>query len=349
MIISPFQVLSRHEPARFVEGLQFPGVNPEAADDAMADIIVPDVLIDDMRDLQLPALARPEGRNDAKRLLVKHVHSDDRQAGDRGFHLLMGSDDLPIPDLRDAEPLRIRDLLQQDPASLPGSGETIDVLPDGFLHHVVAEDDHAFIIADKILCQCQGGRHPSCAILVLVGEAHPEILSAAQQLQEIPDVLAAGDDHDVRDPCLFQRLDGIIYHRLVEDREQVLVGDCSQRTEPGAEAARQDDPFHGDPLCAFMRESPAAAEDRRMPRERAFSTLRPASLGRGAAWGNSALVTGVMSAFGRPKTSAACRANSYREMGEGPATCTVPVCSRSARTAAARSSISAGALIWSGT
>ena len=55
---------------------------------------------------------------------------------------------------------------------------------------------------------------------------------------------AARDDHDVSDACGEEGLEGIVDHRLVEHREQVLVGHLGQGVEAGASAACQDYAFH---------------------------------------------------------------------------------------------------------
>ena len=55
---------------------------------------------------------------------------------------------------------------------------------------------------------------------------------------------AARDDHDVCDACCEEGLEGIVYHRFVVDREEVLVGDFCEGVEPGASAACEDDAFH---------------------------------------------------------------------------------------------------------
>ena len=70
--------------------------------------------------------------------------------------------------------------------------------------------------------------------LLLVGVAQAlqaELAPVAEQPQELAGVVAAGDDHDVVDAGLDQRLDRVVDHRLVVDRQQVLVGDAGQRVQ----------------------------------------------------------------------------------------------------------------------
>ena len=55
---------------------------------------------------------------------------------------------------------------------------------------------------------------------------------------------AARDDHDVCDACVKEGLEGVVDHRLVVDREQVLVGYFCEGVEAGASAACEDNTFH---------------------------------------------------------------------------------------------------------
>ena len=71
-----------------------------------------------------------------------------------------------------------------------------------------------------------------------------EMLAIGQQAQKITRVLAPGHHQDVANPRIHQRLDGVIDHRLVVDRQQVLVGDLGQRKQPASRTPRQYDALH---------------------------------------------------------------------------------------------------------
>ena len=72
----------------------------------------------------------------------------------------------------------------------------------------------------------------------------PNSFPLASRRRKSPELRPAGDDHDVLDPRVHQRLDRVIDHRPVVDRQQMLVGDFREREQAAARAARQDDAFH---------------------------------------------------------------------------------------------------------
>ena len=51
-----------------------------------------------------------------------------------------------------------------------------------------------------------------------------ECFSISQQLKKVAGRIATGDDHDVGNPSIHQRLNRIIDHRLVVDGQEMLVG-----------------------------------------------------------------------------------------------------------------------------
>ena len=74
----------------------------------------------------------------------------------------------------------------------------------------------------------QSQRIGDAALALLIGVidvAQPELFAIGQQPQKVSRVLAAGDDQDIPDPRIDQRLDGVIDHRFLVNRQQVLVGD----------------------------------------------------------------------------------------------------------------------------
>ena len=71
-----------------------------------------------------------------------------------------------------------------------------------------------------------------------------ELLPVSQQAEEIPCAVPAGDEEDLIDPGVYQRPDGIVDHRLVVDRQEMLVGHLGQRIHPRPQTSRQNDAFH---------------------------------------------------------------------------------------------------------
>ena len=110
---------------------------------------------------------------------------------------------------------------------------------------VVAEDDADSVAVDEMLGQAQGVGDAAFAFLVgVVDVLEAEVAAVGEKPQKVARILTAGDDEDVGDGGVHQRLNGIENHRLVVDRQQVLVGDAGQRVEARAGAAGEDDAFH---------------------------------------------------------------------------------------------------------
>ena len=89
---------------------------------------------------------------------------------------------------------------------------------------------------------------PERAALVAVRQVEPEVPAVAQQLDDVADALAADDDHHLADAHARQRVERVVDHRPVVDRQQVLVGDDREREQPGRRPAGKHEAFHrGEP------------------------------------------------------------------------------------------------------
>jgi hypothetical protein len=60
--------------------------------------------------------------------------------------------------------------------------------------------------------------------LVAVSEMNAKMLAVGEKLHHVPNALAADDDHDLSNAHPRQCGDGVIDHRPVVDRQEVLVG-----------------------------------------------------------------------------------------------------------------------------
>ena len=74
--------------------------------------------------------------------------------------------------------------------------------------------------------------------------AETELFAIGQQPQKVARILSAGDNQDIPDTRIDQSLDGVIDHRLLVNRQQVLVGDLGQREQPASRTSRQNDALH---------------------------------------------------------------------------------------------------------
>src|ERR1051325_8975314 len=64
--------------------------------------------------------------------------------------------------------------------------------------------------------------------------------AVTEQLQEVARGIAAGDDHDVGDAGVHERLNRIIDHRPIVYRQQVFIGHCRQWAQTRSEPACQN-------------------------------------------------------------------------------------------------------------
>ena len=113
------------------------------------------------------------------------------------------------------------------------------------LDDVVAQDDADLLPVGEMFGQRQRVGDAALAFLVgVVDVRQAELFAIRQQAQKIAGILAAGDDQNIADARIHQRLDRVVDHRLVVDRQQMFVGDLGQREQPAACSSGQDDTFH---------------------------------------------------------------------------------------------------------
>jgi len=64
---------------------------------------------------------------------------------------------------------------------------------------------------------------------------------------EAGEVVGRRDDQDVADAGQHQHRQGVVHHRLVVHRQQLLAQGQRGRVKPRARAAGENDPFHAEP------------------------------------------------------------------------------------------------------
>src|SRR5207244_11342556 len=97
----------------------------------------------------------------------------------------------------------------------------------------------------KGLGQAQGRRDSSLTFLVgIVQMLQAELFPVAQEPQKVACAVAARYQQDVGDSGVDQRLDWIVDHWLVVDREQMFVRHLGQGVEPRAKSPGENDAFH---------------------------------------------------------------------------------------------------------
>ena len=112
------------------------------------------------------------------------------------------------------------------------------------LDDVVAQHDTDWFIRSEVLNQRQRGGDSTFAFLVCVVEVlKTKRLSISQQFQKISGRISASDDHDVRNAGIDQRLNRVIDHRLIENRQEMFISDRCQRLQPRSESTCEYDTF----------------------------------------------------------------------------------------------------------
>ena len=165
--------------------------------------------------------------------------------------------------------LLLLEVREQDPRALLLLLEVLDERPQRAAEDVVGEHHDDGLAADEALRQPERLRDPALLLLVGVEEPVDAVrVTVAEQAEELPRVRSAGDEHELRDARVHERLDGVRHHRPVVEREQVLVRDPRQRIEPRALAARQNHALHAGGCYGLrvdqedeQRDEPAAGDE----------------------------------------------------------------------------------------
>ena len=142
---------------------------------------------------------------------------------------------LSFGDAQVVEVVVLGDVRENDARATLLGGEPLDGRPQRLLEDVVGQEHAAPVAADEALREPERFGDPARFVLVGVEETvDPVLLAVAQQPKELARVGAAGDEHQLGEPRLDERFDCIRHHRPVVQRQQVLVRDPRERSEPTA-------------------------------------------------------------------------------------------------------------------
>ena len=123
--------------------------------------------------------------------------------------------------------------------------EVLDDRLERALEDVVGEHHAHLVAGDEVLREPERLGDAARLLLVAVREQVEAVLAAvAEQAEELAGMRPAGDEHQLVDARLDERLDGVRDHRPVEERQQMLVRDPRERMEARAGAAGEDDALH---------------------------------------------------------------------------------------------------------
>ena len=90
------------------------------------------------------------------------------------------------------------------------------------IENVIAQNQRARVIADKIGADMEGLRETVGAGLYRVAQRHAEIRTIAQYAAELILILRGGDNQNVANACNHERGERIVDHWLVIDRHELF-------------------------------------------------------------------------------------------------------------------------------
>ena len=147
-------------------------------------------------------------------------------------------------ELDNAEPLRIADGIGEDRRPVVTVGRpTEDILEAMAVEDVVAEDERGAGAPEELAADDERLGEPLGPRLLGIGERHAKSAPVAEETLEVGQVVRRRDQEDVANPGQHQRREGIINHRLVVDREQLLRDRQRHRVEPRAGPTGKHDPL----------------------------------------------------------------------------------------------------------
>src|SRR6185437_12008438 len=133
--------------------------------------------------------------------------------GLRLFRFFLNADNSFALKHRHAEALGMRHFLQKDMRPASGALEVLAPADDIRLQNVVAQRNANRVPVSETLCEPQSVGDAAFALLIGIREmAQIEILTVAQQPQEISGAMSTGNQQNVADARIRERLDGIKHH-----------------------------------------------------------------------------------------------------------------------------------------
>ena len=155
-----------------------------------------------------------------------------------------------LVELGNAVTFRVRDAIAKDGGFMAFLGILDCVAQESCeaaaVEDVITEDQADAVIAyelltyNKSLCKTIG------AGLLSIFEPNAVVAAITEQALEAGEVVGCGDDKDVTYSRQHKCRDGVIYHRLVIDGQQLFANALGYGIEAGSTAACENDSFHGE-------------------------------------------------------------------------------------------------------
>ena len=176
---------------------------------------------------------------------------------------------VPVQD-GDAEPLRLRDLGQEDLGARPVPLELLDEPVQAFQQDVVTQVHHERLVADEVLRRQHGVGQAERRLLADVRDAESPGRSVLDGRTDLARRVA-DHDADLPDAGVRDGLQGMEQDRRVRDGDELLGVRVRDRAEPRPLPSREDERLH--PLIRTSRRAQVSAPRRAGPRTR--SRRRP--------------------------------------------------------------------------
>ena len=131
--------------------------------------------------------------------------------------------------------MRIFHFFKQDAAPSPLFPEILDIRRNGAFDNIIPQNyTHRPAIGEKF---GQGKRRGNSSFPFLIGivdMVQSELFPVAEKPKKITRVFASCHNQDFSDPGIHKRFNGIVNHRLVINRQEMLIGDLGERVEAGS-------------------------------------------------------------------------------------------------------------------
>ncbi len=197
-------------------------------------------------DLELAPRRRLDRSRNVGDLIVIEIQPSDRVAGFRLGRFLLDRERATVAvEFHHAVAFGVIHRISKHRRASPPIGSAREQLGQAVtVEDVITQHQRHRIAADELAAHDEGVGEAARFVLARIGKAQSEVGAIAQQPLEQRLVFGRRDDQDVANTGEHQRRQGIVDHRLVEHRQELLRNHQGCRVKPGAAASGQDDTFH---------------------------------------------------------------------------------------------------------
>ena len=224
------------------------GVQPGIAARQLLDEQVPGFHVHaiEVRDLELAARRGAHLLGELDHAIVIKIEAGDSLARLRLNRLLLKAHgSAGVVELHHPVGLRLVDLVGEDRRPVLAVGGVLQQpAHPGAEEDIVAQHQGGALVADEVLADQERLRQPFGLRLNRILDPEPEVRTILKQPAVVVDVLRRRDDQDVPDAGQHEHRQRVVDHRLVIDRQQLLVYRQRRRMQPSARTTGQDDALH---------------------------------------------------------------------------------------------------------